>query len=170
MIARSVVGTSLTPEQCRIKGSNRIAINGLLSAVSLAVISMLLVDKIRVSPWIVGQLSTAIPLLVTSSLAYEKLAYRSSVKEQKAWDRVGRICHSIGYLFVINALVLQLYSFGYGYAAYATLVVVVALHLLTLVTKIAVGEDRRAVAVRRFLLYLATISLGSAGPIIAGWV
>ena len=60
------------------KGSNRIQVNNILSAVCLAALSVLLAQSDKeFSPWIIGQLGVAIPFLVTSSLAYAKLCYRT---------------------------------------------------------------------------------------------
>src|ERR1700738_3677702 len=84
-------------ERFRIRGSDRIQINNLLTAVSITVLSVLLsISKPGLSGWIIIQLAITIPCLVTSSLAYAKMCYRGA-DEYHIWDNLGWMTHSLGY-------------------------------------------------------------------------
>src|SRR2546427_12711804 len=85
------------------KGSDRIQINNILCAVCVAALSVLLgLSRDKLSSWAIGQLALAIPLLVTSSLAYAKVGYRHS-DESRRWDTLVWLGHSLGYAAVLIA-------------------------------------------------------------------
>ena len=91
------------------KGSDRIQINNILCAVCVAALSLLLgLSRDKLSEWTIGQLAVAIPLLVTSSLCYAKVGYRST-DEAATWDTLGWLGHSVGYAAVLNATGTMLY-------------------------------------------------------------
>ena len=94
----------------RIKGSDRIQINNLLSAICIGILTILLtVSKYKISQWILVQLSCAIPSLIISSLSYAKITYRDS-NEIKIWDSFGWLLHIIGYILITNSILLLLYQ------------------------------------------------------------
>src|SRR5205085_3535324 len=94
------------------KGSVRIQINNVLSAICIALIAILTNNKnlnYAVYVDIFSELSIAIPCLVTSSLLYSKICYRPE-KEYKLWNKWAWITHTFGYFLIINVLFLLLYS------------------------------------------------------------
>jgi hypothetical protein len=102
----------------RGKGSDRIQINNLLAAASITILSVLLgLSGKKFSDWMVIQLATATPLLVTSSLAYAKTGYRDS-REYPIWDYLGWTTLSLGYIILLNALAIMLYTSNYPVASW----------------------------------------------------
>jgi hypothetical protein len=153
------------------KGSNRIQVNNILSAVCLAALSVLLAQSDKVfSPWIIGQLGIAIPFLVTSSLAYAKLCYRTG-GEVKVWDVLGWFTHSVGYIMILNATALLLFlRKDYQLIAWLFLGATVSVFVLYSLLDILAKRSRFLEKSWKLLFYLLSIFAGSALPILAGWV
>lgn len=69
--------TNEIDERQRTKGSDRILINSILAAVSIAALAVMLDSKEhKLNAWSIAQLAMSIPFLITSSLAYAKTCYR----------------------------------------------------------------------------------------------
>src|SRR6266849_5270071 len=153
------------------KGSNRIQVNNILSAVCLAALSVLLAQSDKnFSPWIIGQLGIAIPFLVTSSLAYAKLCYRTG-GEVKVWDVLGWFTHSVGYIMILNATALLLFlRKQYTVLAWLFLGATVSVFVLYSVLDIIAKRSRFLEKTWKLVFYLLSIFAGSALPILAGWV
>jgi hypothetical protein len=153
----------------RIKGENRIQINNLLSAICLASLSVLLGTGEQVTPWVIGQLALAIPLLVSSSLAYAKLCYRPYEGEWWSWDTLGWFTHSGGYLMVLNATFLLMARKGYVETAYLFLGVSVVTFVLYSFVDAALKPRRWFEKTWKLLLHVAALFAGSLLPLLAGW-
>ena len=153
------------------KGSNRIQVNNILSAVCLAALSVLLAQSDKeFSPWIIGQLGVAIPFLVTSSLAYAKLCYRTG-GEVNVWDALGWFTHSVGYIMILNATALLLFlRKQYTVLAWLFLAATVAVFVLYSLLDILVKRSRFLEKTWKLVFYLLSLFAGSALPILAGWV
>jgi hypothetical protein len=153
------------------KGSNRIQVNNILSAVCLAALSILLAQSGKdFSPWIIGQLGIAIPLLITSSLAYAKLCYRAST-ECRVWDGLGWFTHSVGYIMILNATALLLFLHKeYQQIAWIFLAATVAVFVLYSVLDIIAKRSRAAEKIYKLAFYLILVAVGSVLPVLGGWV
>ena len=69
--------TNEIDERQRTKGSDRILINSILAAVSIAALAVMLDSKEhKLNAWSIAQLAMSIPFLITSPLAYAKTCYR----------------------------------------------------------------------------------------------
>ena len=160
----------MTDDLARTKGSDRIQINNILAAACIAILSVLLgLSGQRFSNWMVLQLAAATPLLVTSSLAYAKLCYRS-LKEYPIWDTLGWVTLSLGYTMLLNALVIMLYTGGYGAASWWFVGAIVALFVTYSVLDIVANVKRLREKLRKLGFYLVLLFCGSVLPMVAGWV
>lgn len=149
------------------KGANRIQVNNILSAICLASLSVLLGRAERFSPWAIGQLAMAIPLLVSSSLAYAKMCYRGG--EWYLWDTLGWFTHSAGYLMILNATFLLMYRQGYPETAWAFLGVSVGTFVLYSIVDAVAKPGRWFEKTWKLLLHLAVLSAGSVVPVLLEW-
>ncbi len=153
----------------RIKGSDRIEINNILSAVCIGVLSVLLgLSKDGLNVWMIGQIALAIPCLVTSSLAYAKTCYRDR-HECHIWDAFGWATHSLAYILILNALSIALYYSGQ--LAIAWIFVAVALLLFVLYSVLDIVADKRRLVEKasKLLFYIVLLLAGSVVPIMLGW-
>jgi small-conductance mechanosensitive channel len=152
------------------KGSDRIQINNILCAVCVAALSVLLgISRSKLSSWTIGQLAIAIPLLVTSSLCYAKVGYRSS-DEARRWDTFGWLTHSLGYAAVLNATGTMLYRSGFRQVTWVFVAVVLSLFLIYSFVDVHAKRHRLNEKVLKLLFYLALLFVGLVLPILAGWV
>jgi small-conductance mechanosensitive channel len=152
------------------KGSDRIQINNILCAVCVAALSVLLgLSRSKLSSWTIGQLAIAIPLLVTSSLCYAKVGYRSS-DEARRWDTFGWLTHSLGYAAVLNATGTMLYRSGFVRVTWVFVGVVLSLFLIYSLVDVHAKRHRLNEKVLKLLFYLALLFVGLVLPILAGWV
>jgi hypothetical protein len=85
------------------KAANRISLNSQLlpAAIGIFFITVNLRSEILLQKAVAIQLSLAIPLLLTSTLAYSKLGYREKVER---WNVLGWVCFAIAYSFIINVI------------------------------------------------------------------
>ena len=153
------------------KGSDRIQINNLLAAVCVAALALLLAST-EGEPiiWSVAQLSLAIPILVLSSLTYSKTVYRDSQKEYETWDKFGWLSHSLGYLLLLNAITIYLYSMGTQFIAWLFIFTVVGLYIIYSVVDIYLEKERLFEKGSKLIFYLAVLFLGSIAPISFNWI
>lgn len=157
-------------EYVKIKGSDRIQINNILSAVCIGALSILLgLSSDELSGWTVGQLALAVPCLVTSSLAYAKICYRPS-DEYRVWDRLGWVTHSLGYIMILNAVGIMLYRRSFPAIAWGFITVATSLFVVYSVLDIAARKQRLGEKGLKLGLYLLSFLLGSILPILAGLV
>ena len=154
----------------RTKGSDRKQINNILAAACIAILSVLLgLSGQRFSNWMVLQLAVATPLLVTSSLAYAKLCYRS-LKECPTWDNLGWVTLSLGYILLLNVLVLLLYTSGYWAASWWFVGAIVVLFVVYSVLDVLANKARFVEKLWKLGFYLVLMFCGSVLPMVAGWV
>jgi small-conductance mechanosensitive channel len=157
-------------EYAKAKGSDRIQVNNILSAVCIGVLSVLLtVSPARVGTWVLGQLAIAVPCLITSSLAYSKTAYRPE-SEYRTWDFLAWITHSVGYLFVLNSVALLAYASNYAVAAWLFIGAAATLFVVYSVIDIALKGRRLKEKVLKLAFYLVLLFVGSVLPILFGLV
>lgn len=157
-------------EISRKKGSDRIQINNILSAVCVGVLSVLLsLSGTRLSAWMIGQLACAIPCLVTSSLAYAKTCYRKK-EEYSLWDNIGWLTHSLGYIMILNAMALMLYQANYRMITWIFLGTTIFLFLAYSVVDVVAKKRRLKEKGWKLAFYLLTVFVGSILPIIMRWV
>src|SRR5262245_46962425 len=149
------------------KGANRIQVNNILSAICLATLSVLLSTGWSITPWAIGQLAMAIPLLVSSSLAYAKLCYRSD--EWWYWDTLGWFTHSAGYVMILNATFLLMARKGYPETAYLFLGVSVTTFVLYSLVDAVLKPHRWLEKTWKLLLHVGALFAGSLLPLLAGW-
>lgn len=155
-------------EYVRIKGSDRIQINNILSAVCVGVLSILLgLSTSALSGWEVSQLALAIPFLVTSSLAYAKLCYRPS-NEYRIWDKLGWITHSLGYIMILNAIAIMLYRSNFPVIAWGFIAITGLLFTVYSVLDIIANKKRFREKGLKLGFYLLYILFGAIVPIFAG--
>ncbi len=157
-------------EYAKAKGSDRIQVNNVLSAVCIGILSVLLsLSSENLGTWVLGQLAIAIPCLITSSLAYSKTAYRS-LNEYKTWDILAWLTHSIGYLLVVNSVALLAYannhSLTYGLFIGATAILFVAYSIIDITLK----KKRLKEKLIKLTFYLALLFGGSVLPIVLNLV
>ncbi len=161
---------SMNPDSLRMKGSDRIQVNNILAAAAITVLSVLLSFSDRpYSPWIVIQLATATPMLVTSSLAYAKLSYRQD-REFARWDMLGWATLSLGYIMILNAVGLLLHTRGYPESASAFLTASMALFIVYTGVDLYCSRKRLKEKAVKLTIYAVCLFLGSALPILANWV
>jgi hypothetical protein len=135
----------------------------------VAALSVLLGLSIgKQSSWTIGQLAVAIPFLVTSSLSYAKIAYRSS-READRWDTLGWLGHSIGYTAILNSTGILLYDRGFVRVAWVFLGVVVALFLTYSIVDVHAKRKRFKEKLWKLLFYFSLLFIGLILPIVAGW-
>jgi hypothetical protein len=155
-----------------IKGSERIQINNVLSAISIAVVAILVGSNPNTRTSnpallnIIAELTASIPLLVTSSLLYSKICYRPA-SEYKYWNGGAWTTHTLGYFLIIDSLFLLLYSNNYHFAGYLLLILTLALVLVYSVLDVITAGERTLMNERllekiiKFICYLAIIYFGS---------
>jgi hypothetical protein len=163
-------GGDVADDLIRTKGSDRIQINNILAAACIAVLSVLLgLSGQRFSNWMILQLAAATPLLVTSSLAYAKLCYRS-LDEFPIWDNLGWVTLSLGYNLLLNALVIMLYTSGYWAASWWFVGAIVVLFVSYSTLDILASRKRLVEKLWKLGFYLVLLFCGSVLPMVAGWV
>jgi hypothetical protein len=153
-------------EAGKIKGRERIQINNLLAAISMAILVLIIgLVKAHFNYWAVVQLSLTVPLLVTSSLAYLKSAYRDN-KEYSMWDRLGWFTHTLGYSMILNSIFLILF-FNYHHAtAFTFLSVTITLHVIYSIIDYLLLKERLVEKLTKMIFYLLIFFLGSILPIL----
>jgi hypothetical protein len=112
----------------------------------------------------VGQLAMAVPLFVTSSLAYSKVCYR--IGEHRIWDPLGWFTHSIGYIMILNAMTILIYRSNYHSVAWLFAAVVIFLFFVYSAMDVIAKRRRLFEKVFKLLFYLLLLFLGSILPII----
>jgi hypothetical protein len=154
----------------RVKGSDRIQINNILAAACIAILSVLLgLSGQQFSNWMVLQLAAATPLLITSSLAYAKICYRDH-KEYLTWDTLGWVTLSLGYIMLLNVLAIMLYTSRYWAASWWFLGATALLFVVYSVLDVILKRKRLKEKAWKLAFYLVLMFLGSALPMLAGWV
>ena len=154
----------------RVKGSDRIQINNILAAACVTILSVLLgLSGVQFSAWMVVQLALATPLLVTSSLAYAKTGYRDA-KEYSVWDSLGWATLSLGYIMLLNALAIMLYTTSYSAASWWFIGVTILLFVVYSVLDVRASKKRLKEKSWKLGFYLALMFLGAILPMLAGWV
>ena len=162
--------TIYSKENLRARGSDRIQVNNLLSAICIGALFFLLsTSNQRINEWTTIQLSVAIPLLITSSLAYAKTCYRD-FQEFRKWDILGWLTHSIGYLFILNAIFVLLYQSKYLFSAWLFIGSVLLLFVVYSVTDVLAKKSRWNEKLLKLILYFSIIFFGSILPMLSGWV
>lgn len=157
-------------ERQRTKGSDRILINTMLAAVSIAALAVMLDSKEhKLNAWSIAQLAMSIPFLITSSLAYAKTCYRHD-DEYYTWDVLGWFGHSVGYIMMLNAIAIILYSTNYKGTAWLYLLVIISLYITYSVIDIMAQKYRLREKGSKLLFYLLLIFIGSVLPILIGWI
>jgi L-asparagine transporter-like permease len=153
----------------RVKGSDRIQINNILAAACITILSVLLgLSSKKFSNWLVIQLAAATPLLVTSSLAYAKVSYRD-MKEYPIWDRLGWTTLSLGYIMLLNALTIMLYTSNYSVASWWFVGATILLFVVYSALDVRANKKRLKEKGWKLGFYLALIFLGAVLPIAARW-
>jgi hypothetical protein len=157
-------------ELSRVKGSDRIQINNILAAACVTILSVLLgLSGVQFSAWMVVQLALATPLLVTSSLAYAKTGYRDA-REYHVWDSLGWATLSLGYVMLLNALAIMLYTTNYSAASWWFIGVTILLFVVYSVLDVRASKKRLKEKSWKLGFYLALMFLGAILPMLAGWV
>jgi len=157
-------------ELSRVKGSDRIQINNILAAACVTILSVLLgLSGVQFSAWMVVQLALATPLLVTSSLAYAKTGYRDA-REYPVWDSLGWATLSLGYVMLLNALAIMLYTTSYSAASWWFIGVTILLFVVYSVLDVRASKKRLKEKSWKLGFYLALMFLGAILPMLAGWV
>lgn len=152
------------------KGSNRIQVNNILSAVCVTALSVILtLYQNQPGAWIVAQLAMAVPCLVTSSLAYAKLCYRQT-EERSLWDGLGWFTHSVGYSMILNATALLLYRSNYQATAWLFLGITAGLFVLYSMLDVVASRRRSLEKSWKLVFYLGLMGVGAALPIVLGWI
>ena len=154
----------------RAKGSDRIQINNILAAVCIAILSVLLgLSGKKFSNWMVIQLAAATPLLVTSSLAYAKIGYRDP-RECPIWDGLGWATLSLGYIMLLNALAIMLYTSSYATVSWWFLGITVLLFVAYSMLDVKANKKNLREKGWKLGFYLALMFLGAVLPMLVGWV
>lgn len=154
----------------RTKGSDRIQINNILGAAAIAILSVLLgLSGQRLPAWMLFQLATATPLFVTSSLAYAKVGYRPE-SEYAVWDALGWATMSVGYIMLLNSLMLMLYASTHRAVSWWFLGATVLLFASYSGLDVIVNRKRLGEKAWKLAFYLALLFCGSVLPILAGWL
>ena len=163
-------GKSQPADLVRAKGSDRIQINNILAAASVTILSVLLgLAGQRFSGWMLLQLAAATPLLVTSSLAYAKITYRD-MREYSLWDNLGWATLSLGYIMLLNALAIMLFSGGYAAVSWWFVGATAALFATYSIVDVAANKKRLKEKAWKLAAYLGLMFLGSVLPMLVGWV
>lgn len=149
-------------EFANLKGSQRIQVNNILAAISIALIPILITDSStkKISDWIMVQLSASIPLLITSSLFYTKCCYRPQ-KEYDWWNSAAMITHSLGYFGIINSTALLMYYHGYTTASWSLIIAVVISLLCYSAIDVFLKPTRFIEKLLKLIFYLLTIRVGT---------
>lgn len=145
-----------------IKGSQRIQVNNILAAISIALIPILITDSspIKISDWIMIQLSASIPLLISSSLFYTKCCYRHQ-KEYDLWNSAAMITHSLGYFGIVNSTALLMYFHGYSTASWILIIAVIISILVYSIIDVYLKPSRFIEKLLKLIFYLLTIRIGT---------
>lgn len=154
------------------KGSVRIQINNVLSAICIAMVSILVGAKTHplLLNTILSYLASAIPMLVTSSLLYSKICYRPS-SEYKYWNGWAWTTHTLGYFLLIDSIFLLLFTQGFTLPSLMLLIVTSLLILVYSIMDVVAGTktktsfDRFAEKTVKLGFYLLIIFLGALGPL-----
>lgn len=165
--AKDTAELRLLEDRFKIRGSDRIQINNLLCAVSITILAVILsLSRLGVSEWIIIQLAITIPCLVTSSLAYAKMAYRPD-EEYHLWDNLGWATHSLGYILILNALIIMLHR-QYPAAAWILIGVTVSLFVLYSGLDVLAKRKRLKEKAAKLSFYLLLMFIGAILPILLG--
>lgn len=150
------------------KGSDRIQINNILAAISVTILAILAGAMDKVHPVAIYGLVVAVPLLVTSSLAYTKLSYRKG--EYEAWNGLGWWTHTLGYFIVIGSISVHLASQGERMVASSLLLAnfaLVVVYSIVDVNATKVAKTRQLRMKEKVLKGLViAVVLGFAGAVI----
>jgi len=152
------------------KGTNRIQINNNLTAVSLVILSLLLMsERLFIGVAAICQLALSIPLLATSSLAYAKSCYRNP-EEYRKWDHFAWLTHSLGYLLILNSFTLILLRSPYHIVGWLFFSVNFLLHISYSVINVWCKPARITKTIVKMLIYTCIIVAGTIMPIEFGSV
>lgn len=161
---------SISLDLQRKKGSDRILINSILAAVSIATLAVMIDSKEpQLNAWSIAQLTMSIPFLITSSLAYAKTCYRHD-DEYYTWDMLGWFTHSVGYIMMLNAITIILYSTNYKGTAWLYLFVIISLYITYTTIDIMAQKYRLKEKGLKLSFYLLLIFLGSILPILISFI
>ena len=149
-------------EFAKIKGSQRIQVNSILTAISVTIVAILINSTTlqKSSNWVLFQLSASIPLLVTSSLFYTKTSYRSK-KEYPYWNTAASLSHSLGYFAIINSMTLIMFFRGYKLSAYVLIVSIIILIIVYSLMDYFLNKKRLFEKLVKFVIYVAIIFFGT---------
>ena len=86
-----------------VKASTRIALNRTLIAIAIGVffLTINLREALLFQKILLLQLVLAVPLLLTSTLAYSKIGYREQIER---WNTLGWMTFIFGYAFLLNVI------------------------------------------------------------------
>lgn len=164
----SIANTSVKEERLRALSDNRIQINSVLSGLCVAVLTVLLaLPDAKLGNWVVGQLASAVPILVTSSLAYAKLKYRDE-DEMAMWNTFGWLTHSVGYIMILNAMVIMLYQNGYPSMAWILLSLIIILFAAYSILDVIAKRKRLLEKGFKALFYIFVLLGGTVTPLLLG--
>lgn len=147
------------------KGTDRIQINNLLSAVSMAALSVLLSTDYEFNTALIGQLALSVPLLIISSLSYAKIAYRP-IGEIHVWDNYGWWTHTVGLTMIMNAMALLLWQTNNVEIAIIFIAVNISLYTIYSVIDIFTKRSRMAEKLRKICIHILLILCGALLPIL----
>ncbi len=157
-------------QQVRDTADNRIQINNLLSGLCIAILTVLLaLPAANLGNWVIGQLAAAVPILVTSSLAYAKLKYREA-DEFRIWHPFGWVTHSIGYIMILNAIVIMLYRNKYPSMAWLLLAVIAILFVAYSALDVLARRRRLREKSRKLAFYFLLLFMGTILPMLLGCI
>lgn len=160
----------MTKLSLRAKGSDRIQINNLLSAICIGVLTVLLsLSQNIISEWVLVQISCAIPALIISSLSYAKISYRN-LKEIKKWDYFGWGLHIFGYLMIINSLLLLLYQKSEFICFWIFLIFTYTIYLVYSVLDIINNIQNFKEKIIKICFFSLFLFSGSILPILEKWI
>ncbi|MBP9822024.1 MAG: hypothetical protein KBC81_01085 [Candidatus Pacebacteria bacterium] len=83
------------------KAAMRVAINGVMLASLVLVLTIIFLDQAKYSLIVTTQLTLAVPMLFMSCLAYAKTGYK---KEVRLWNHLGYVTNIFGNMAFINAV------------------------------------------------------------------
>jgi CBS domain containing-hemolysin-like protein len=154
----------------RFKGSERIQINNFLGAVCVAVLVLILTNvPQKLNTFSVAQIAIAIPLLITSSLAYSKLCSRP-VNELSSWNTFAWITHTVGYIMILNALFLLVYETHYRTTAWIFLLTSAALFIAYGIQDTRLKRKRLKEHIVKTIIHIALLFFGAVLPVILAWL
>jgi L-asparagine transporter-like permease len=166
----SIVNTSEKERRLRALSDNRIQINSVLSGLCVAILTVLLaLPGAKPGNWVVGQLASAVPVLVTSSLAYAKLKYRDE-DEMAIWNTFGWLTHSVGYIMILNAMVIMLYRNGYPSMAWLLLALIIVLFAVYSILDVIARQKRSLEKGLKALFYVLVLLGGTVFPLLLGCI